>query len=241
MSSPFLLGESGRPKDLRPNGFAIAFRFGVEQADKLRACDDPKHSLTNSACRVHTPVKLVSWGHVSHLRRIYAVDGMDWALFKADREAAYKQLPLDPADQSYSIIALRNPDTGKWHGFRPRALTFGSGVDVLHYNVPPRLVTAISNRMFGIPSICFFGDFAALTPRLLATNGLSVFSRFCSWLGIKLKDTKSEIGPAITLLGLLVSFPSKGDGSVLPICLPDEKRKAWSALIRSYLAQNRLS
>ena len=56
-----------------------------------------------------------------------------------------------------------------------------------------------------------------------------------------MKDDKSEVGPAIASQGLLGSYPSKENGSVLSICLPDEKRKAWSALIRSYLAQNRLS
>ena len=146
-ASPFLLGESGRPKDIHSDGFNIAFRFGAEQADKLRACDDLRRSLTNSACRVHTTVKLVSWGHVSQLRRSYARDGRDWALFKADHESDYNQLPLGPADQSYDIISLRNPATGKWHGFRARTLMFGSVAAVLHYNVFSRLITAIFNRL----------------------------------------------------------------------------------------------
>ena len=239
--SPLLLAESGRPKDLRPNGFNIAFRIGVEQADKLRACDDLRRSLANSACRVRTPIKLVSWGHVSQMCRSYAVDGRHCALFKADREAAYKQLPIDPADQSCAIIALRNPTTGKWHGFRSRTFMFGSVADVLRYNVSSRPITAIFNRMFGIPPICFFGDFADLIHRLLATEGLSVFSRFRPLLGIKLKGAKSEVGPAIAFSVLLGSFPSKENGAVLPICMPDEKSRALAALIRSYLAQNRLS
>ena len=237
----FSLGESGRPKDLRSNGFNIAFRFGVEQADKLRACDDIKHSLTNSACRVHTPIKLVSWGRVSKLCRSYSVDGRDWALFKSDHEAAYKRLPIDPGDQSYAIIALRRQASGKWNGFRPTGLMFGIVAGVLHYDVFSRLITDIFNRLFGIPPICFFGDFAALTHRLLATKGMSVISRFCSLIGAKLKGDKSDVGPDVAFLGLLSSFPSKGNGSVLSISLPGGKRKARSTLIRPYFTQNRLS
>ena len=94
--SPPPLDASGRPADLPAGGQNIAFRFGVEQADKLRACDDLNHILTNAACRVRPPIKLVSWGHASQLCRTFACDGGEWDLFKADHEAAYKQLPLDP-------------------------------------------------------------------------------------------------------------------------------------------------
>ena len=75
LASPVILAESGRPADLPSGGYNIAFRFGVEQAEKLRACDDLKHGLTNQACRVHTPIKLVSWVHLSHLCRTFAKDG----------------------------------------------------------------------------------------------------------------------------------------------------------------------
>ena len=132
---PRPLTASGRPEDQPEGDYNIVFRFGVEQADKLRACDDLKHGLTNKACQITTPIKLVSWGHVSQLRRSYASDGRDWALFKADHEAAYKQLPLGPKGQATAIIALRRPTSGKWFGFRSRTLMFGSVAAVLHYNI----------------------------------------------------------------------------------------------------------
>lgn len=241
LAAPVPLNDSGRPTDQPSGNYNIVFRFGVEQADKLRACDDLKHGLTNKACQIMTPIRLVSWDHVSQLCRKFANDGQDWALFKADHEAAYKQLPLAPADQNTAIIALRDPKTGKWHGFRSRTLMFGSVAAVLHYNIFSRLVTAVFTRLFGIPLICFFDDFAALLPAQLAGKGLAVFTRFCELLGIRLKRAKSEVGPVITFLGLQGTFPSKSNGSSLSICLPIPKKKAWAALIASYLAQNRLS
>ena len=39
----------------------IAFRFGVDQADKLRACDDLEHNEVNLYCTVWTPIKLATW------------------------------------------------------------------------------------------------------------------------------------------------------------------------------------
>ena len=153
LAAPAELKASGRPAHLPKGGYNIAFRLGVEQAGKLRACDDLKHGLTNQACRAHTPIKLVSWGHLSQLCRSFAKDGRDWALFKADNEAAYKQLPLGPADQLYDIVDLRHPTSSIWYGFRSRTLVFGSVAAVVHYNVFSRLVTAIFNRTFGAPPI----------------------------------------------------------------------------------------
>ena len=128
---------------------------------------------------------MVSRDHVSQLLRTLANDGVDWAMFKA----AYKQLLLDPRAQRYAIIALRRPKAGIRHGFRPRTLMFGSIVDVLHYNVCFLLVTAIFNRLFGIPLVCIFDDFAALPtdfwsqmdwPYSLASA--NYWASGCSWL-----------------------------------------------------------
>ena len=138
--APVILAESGRPADLPSGGYSKSFRFGGEQAGELRVRDDLKHGLTNQACRAHTPITLVSWGHLSQLFRTFTKDDRDWALFKADREAAYEQLPLDPSDQIYAIVALMRPVAGIWHGFRSRTLIFGSMAAVLHYNIPPALL-----------------------------------------------------------------------------------------------------
>ena len=193
ISDPVPLTASGRPIGPPGGNYNIVSRFGAEQADKLRACDDLKHGLTTKACRIKTPIKLVSRRHVSQLCRSYASDGRDWALFKADHEAAYKQLPLEIDDQAAAIIAPRHLVSGKWFGFRPRTLMFGSVAAVLHYNIFRRLIAAVFNRLFMIPLVCFFYDFAALLPRLLATNDLAVFTRFCGLLGIRLKTAKSEV------------------------------------------------
>ena len=112
---------------------------------------------------------------------------------------------------------------------------FGASDAVLHYNVFPMLVTALVNRMFCIPLICFFDDFAALAPHLLGTKALQVFTTFCSLLGIRLKEGKSEIGPRVTFIGLSGCFPGRHNGYTLHISVPDEKREARAALLRDYL------
>ena len=74
---------------------------------------------------METPIQLVSWGNIAQLTNLLASKGGDWVMFKADRKAAYKQLPIDPADQASAIVAPRHPMGGKWYGFVTRALIFG--------------------------------------------------------------------------------------------------------------------
>ena len=79
------------------------------------------------------------------------------------------------------------------------------------------MITEIFNKLFTIPLICFFDDFAALLPRELAPKRLAVFARFCILLRIRLKTAKSEVGTAITFLGLHGTFPNSRDGDALRI------------------------
>ena len=44
-----------------------AFRFGVQQGQKLRAVDDLKRSATNDATFVATPMNLPSWDHIAQM------------------------------------------------------------------------------------------------------------------------------------------------------------------------------
>lgn len=91
-------------------------------------------------------------------------------MFKGDREAAYKQVPLAPRDLPFAIIALRRPVSGKWYGLRSKSWTFGAIAGVWHYNVFSRLATAIFTRLFGIPMVFFFDYFAAIATGFWPTS-----------------------------------------------------------------------
>ena len=229
LTPPVPLQADGRPAELKLKRYNIAFRFSVDQADKLRACDDLKHSMTNLACSVLTPIKLVSWDHLAQLSHILSERKLDWGLFKADHEAAYKQLPISPDDQECAIIALRHPSSGRWYGFVTRTLVFGAVAAVLRYNVFSRAIAALVNRIFGIPMVCYFDDFAALTQLILGEKALAIFSGFCEALGIQLKPKKSFAGNKIVFLGLLGEFPCKENGFQLAISHPGKEKEVGGA------------
>ena len=72
-------------------------------------------------------------------------------MFKSDRKAAYEKLPSAPLTKprpSRPCATHRKTD-GMVLG--TRAMIFGSIADVLHYNVLPRILTAVVNRYLGIP------------------------------------------------------------------------------------------
>lgn len=156
LPDPIPLAENGKHVTWKSERFDVALRFGVRQDDKIRACGDLNRSLANLPCAVLTPIKLVSWDHLAQLSHLLSSPRKaGWGLLKADHEEAYKQLPIDPADQRNAIIALRHPKSGKWFGFITRTLIFGAVAAVLHYNVFSRLWTAVINKARGIPMICF--------------------------------------------------------------------------------------
>ena len=102
---PFRLSPDQQPFTLLNSELNIAFRFGVERSGKLRACDDLRHAKANMACIVETPIKIARWDHLSELSNRVNDRARDRAFFKADREAAYKQLPLDPRHTKLAVIA----------------------------------------------------------------------------------------------------------------------------------------
>ena len=238
---PAELAADGRPIGWHSEKFNIAFRFGVLQQDKLRACDDLKHAMTNLACAISTPNQLLSWDHISQLSQLMSEKGGDWSLFKADHESAYKQLPIRPADMKTAIIALKHPSSGKWFGFVTRTLIFGSIAAVLHYNVFSRILAELSIRCLGLPLVIYFDDFAAIIRAQLGEEALRIFTRFCSVLGITLKPGKSQVGGRIVFLGLLGSFPCTANRYKLEISLPADKRKSWSQLLASFLKEGKIS
>ena len=70
---------------------------------------------------------------------------------KADREAAYSQLPLDRYHAKLAVVALRLPVGGRWYGSVSRTLTAGAIAAALRYNLFP----SFSLRWYQFPMRSF--------------------------------------------------------------------------------------
>lgn len=153
------LGWHDYPLPISPEGDAatydrgcarIAFTSGVGQAGRIRAFGDLKRDNVNLHCTVRTPIKLHKRGHVSQMCTGIRHTSRNWAFFKADREAACKQLALWPARQRLEMVSHRNPQTSEWAVFHLCALLFGTVAKVLRYNFPSRIIPTLFNPIFGI-------------------------------------------------------------------------------------------
>ena len=95
---------------------------------------------------------------------IVNTSGAKWAFSKADREAAYKQLPLAHPKKILSLVTLRNQVTPEWMAFPPKALLFGPSGAVLHYSCFSRLLSVSPDQIFGVTLIEYSGKVGALSP-----------------------------------------------------------------------------
>ena len=234
MGRPFpLCAKQGSCAHSNPK-LNIAFRLGVDQGEKLRACGDLRYSRTNLSCVVETPIKLVRWGRLSELSNVVNNQAKDWSFFKADHEAAYKKLPLGYFHAKLAVAALRSPGDNQRYGFISRTMMFGAVAAVLHYNVFSRLLSELVSQLLGIPLLCFFDDFGSITQAELGEKALATFTSFCSKLGIRLKPAKSEWGHRITFLGREGSFPCKANNCKLSVSLTDEKARKWADEVSGY-------
>ena len=85
-------------------------------------------------------------------------------------------------------------------------------------------MVALVNRYIGIPLVDYSDDFAAIIRATIGQAALDAFARFCSMLGVQLKDGKSKLGRSVISLGLLGSSPCTSNGGKLLISPPEEKR-----------------
>ena len=148
------------------------------------------------------PIKLPTWGHISQIAVQVRDTACPWFFFKTDHASAYNHLPLDPSDQALSVVALRNPSTGKWMALVHRSLLFGAVDAALHYHCFSRAVAVVFTRVTGIPLLCYFDDFGALAPAAVLDAALGAFVRFCDTLRISPKEEKTEKGPVSTFHGI---------------------------------------
>ena len=213
----------------------VAFLFGVRQEGKLRGGDYLKDSITNTACYVASPITLCGWGRIAEASlRLYSAP-RDWAFGKVDHMESYKFLPIREGDSRFAAIALWNPDTEDWFGFRPRAQLFGAIDSVLQYNCFSRLLATLLVRILRIPLFGYFDDFRFFTPQMGASIPLQQVVHFCEILRIPLKREEPAVFQFITFLGTAGHFPCPANGMSLRISLSPAKAARWADSIMAYL------
>ena len=165
-------------------------RFPIVQGDKVRYCDDLRRSGTNSAarstCKVDLPSALTLAEVTSEaIRKNKEATGDRRIRFwKGDHRDAYKQLPLKPHHAAFCTVVAKNPQGGGVALFYPKVLLFGPSLAVTAYNAVSRLVSFLYAKIFGLPCIAFFDDFAGVAPESLGDTPLDLFIELNKLIGL---------------------------------------------------------
>ena len=75
---PIPIPTSGPLHEVHPDRANVAFLFGAEQAEKLRACGDLKRNWANIECAVWTPIALPARGHIAQSELDLRKRRLDW-------------------------------------------------------------------------------------------------------------------------------------------------------------------
>ena len=209
--------------------------------NKLRARDDLRHNLVNLCTSVIAPITLPTWDHIAQLSKDCFRADAKCTFLKADRDSAYKQLPLDPDFAGPAVETPRDPTSSKRRAFFPRALLFGAVTAVLHYNCFARALAVIINLTLGIPALNYFGDFGALVREPNGAAALWMAENTSLTLGAPMETIKSLVDTQLTFLGLLGSVPDPEKGLILRAELPMEKITKWSSITREHITDGRIT
>lgn len=95
-------------------GANISIRFGVSRNGKLMARDALKQNMVNLRTSLVTPITATAWDRNSQMAQRVSHTKARWAFTKADRRSAYKKLLLDQEQVNLTLVALRNPISGRW-------------------------------------------------------------------------------------------------------------------------------
>ena len=74
---------------------SFAFRFGVEQNEKLRACDDLKQDMVNLRTSVFAAITIPTWDRNSQMSKQIYNSKVAWRFSKEENKDARRQLLLD--------------------------------------------------------------------------------------------------------------------------------------------------
>ena len=244
-------------QSLRTWDFVISRRFGVEQTDKVRPCDDFTRSYVNDG--VHVNRKLRLSGLDSFFALAYAMlegAGADRTatrtprqnrrhaqssglkFWRRDHEGAYRQIPIVEEDQPPTVVVFCDPVSGKLVFFYHKALPFGATASVYGYNRVSRAVVFLARKLLDIPVDSYFDDFWCVDRADRAKASFDAFADLNVLLGFAIKE-KKDVLPTCSdaLLGIQVNITSVPFSA----SITTERSSSLQAFLRKSLQLGRLS
>ena len=212
-----------------------ALCFAVEQGEKVRRCDDYRRSFHNSTIQTSD----VPHGHdldtyISVMKRYHELQVVNPVIWGQDLDAAYRQIPVRPDADAFTILQTEDGPTLWRHAAAP----FGATASVWAFNRLADALVSLARRLLLIPVCHFVDDFMCIDPVDLAASSCLAFKTLFGQLGLRMKPTKEQLpSPTQKMLGVYVHVQNQ---QVLLSACPNRKFKAVATLEQA-LASNKMS
>jgi hypothetical protein len=194
-------------------------RNGVEQKSKVRGVDNSSFGKPFSINDAQSVTELLDVGstdkNVAILKKIKAeaktagkeVKIESWVL---DEKDAYRQIPIRPDHRKFSVIVVRNPQTGALIFVIMIGHSFGLVSAVYNYNRRSAIIQEILTKLFFVVSGFFYDDKYGFEPQETFGSALTAAVAVHLWLGCDFEVSKIQMGNLVKILGVEYDLRDKG-------------------------------
>ena len=179
-------------------------RFEVVQKNKVRGCDSATTNMINQITVITEKLQLPSTdSNVAALRQLRPLkpddDLVGWVL---DERKAYRQVAVRPDQRKFSVICLKNPESGVPNFFIMVGHSFGLVSAVYNYNRRSAAINEFLVSIFGLVAFSFYDDKYGFEPAGTAPSAREVAECVHFWLGAKFDQKKLQLSSTPTILGV---------------------------------------
>lgn len=209
---PAVQGATLRPAPTEHARAAMC--FAVVQSDKVRRCEDYRRSSHNATvlaydCPHYNDVEC----YAALVRRLQTLDQGTAMVWGQDLAGAYRQLPVEPGGDTYTLLFL--PDgPSLW---RHRAAPFGAVASVWAFCRFGDALTSLARRLLVVLTGHFVDDWTGVELPATAASSCSSFKTFFEHLGLDMKPEKEQ-PPATSQKVLGVIFEVTDEMLLVAIC-----------------------
>jgi hypothetical protein len=211
-------------------------RFSREQgvktdgSPKIRAIDDETGNGTNECAQQEAKLQMDGLDAlVAAIQSYVAIAGKAPHLWKADIDAAFRRVPIQPQDRWAAWVAFLAED-GTPVAAQHYAQMFGAIASVHGWDRVGALVKHVARVALRLPVFRYVDDFYSPEHEESVVHGLGCFARIVrAMLGEEsLSPGKMGSGVPLDILGITVGVTLDG----ISLELTEEKRLAWAEKLR---------
>ena len=185
-------------------------RFEVVQKNKVRGVDSATINGINMATGISEKIGLPSTDtNVAALRWLRSASkGEEIQGWVLDERKAYRQIAIRPDQRRWSVISMREPETGKIAFFVMIGHSFGLVSAVYNYNRRSAAITDVLRRVFKVAAFNFYDDKYGFEISRTCSSAFKCSQSVHLWLGAKFDPKKLQLCSDPTILGVTYDLVS---------------------------------